>query len=143
HDGPEPGTQAPVVVLQVSTPLHAFRSSHATGTPTQAPARHASVVVHGLASSQEPAVGAWRQPSVGWHESAVHGLASSQFIGAPDWQPPETSPVSTPLHALLSLQTTGVPVQAPLKHTSAVVHAEPSLHGLLLLAKMQPFDASH
>lgn len=58
------------------------------------------------------------QPTIGLHESFVHWFISSQFGAGP-------------------------PTHEPPLHVSLVVHALPSLHGLLLFACKHPRDVSH
>lgn len=76
------------------------------GPPTQAPAEHASAVVHALPSSQVVpfGTGTWTTPRVGEHESAVQALPSSMTSGVPAAQMPAPSQVSLPLQTLPSEQ---------------------------------------
>src|SRR5437879_444536 len=72
----------------------------------------------------------------------VQTMPSSQVGGVPFTQSPvEPSQVSTPLQNTPSSQTSGgPPVHAPAERWSHVVHALPSLRGLVLLSGTQPVD---
>jgi hypothetical protein len=75
----------------------------------QVPPPQVSPVVQALPSLQGLVLSVWAHPVPGSHESSVQGLLSSQFGAGP-------------------------PLQLPPPHTSPVVQAFPSSHGLALSA---------
>ena len=157
----------PVATLHASF-VHALPSLQDTvgsiAVPLQAPAAHASLLVHALPSSQASVFGAYRQPVAGLQLSVVHKLPSLQTSAVPRQEPPLH--VSPWLHALptlqaevllvntqapvaklqlsvvqelLSLHTVAAPAaQAPLAHASPTVHGLPSLHGELFGTWLHP-----
>ena len=137
--------------------VHALPSAQRCAVPWQLPATHASLSVQKLLSVQAPLfMGVLLQPDVGLHTSAVHGLLSAHvalftvpahallvqtsftvqatpsshaIVFAVLTQPVATLQVSV-VHRLLSLQLSVAPLHVLLaSHTSAVVHALPSLQG--------------
>src|SRR6266446_5894139 len=115
-----------------------------SGVPTQMPAAHRSLVVHGLPSSHALVLSAYAQPVAGSQRSSVQGLPSLQTSGIPGRHAPVVgSQVSTPLHASPSSQTTGAPTQMPAAHASFVVHGLPSSQKTAVLGVCtQPNSAS-
>ena len=159
----------PVAELQVSA-VHGLPSLHVTAAPpAQAPAAHASPLVHALPSEQLLLLFACTQPPPAPHESVVQGLPSSQLIEAPDAQPPPaqaspfvhallsehgallfvfTQPLvgsqASSVHRLPSLQLSSEPGwHAPVAQTSPLVQALLSLHGTVLFTCEQPPAALH
>jgi hypothetical protein len=88
------------------------------GPPWQLPRPHVSPVVHALPSLQGLVLSEWAHPVGASQESLVHGLLSSQFGGGP-------------------------PLQVPPPQVSPVVHALPSLQGLVLSEWAHPVSALH
>ena len=122
--GKAAATQQPIPsppLLQTSL-VQGFLSSHwpsltqpHPGVPTQVPAIHTSPLVKVLPSSHVTLLGRKTQlPVLPSHLSSVHALLSAQRMDAP-------------------------PTHLPPAHMSALVQALPSLHGLWLLLKLQPF----
>jgi hypothetical protein len=88
------------------------------GPPTQTPPAHVSFVVQALPSLHALVLLVCAQPVAGTHESFVQTLLSLQFGAGP-------------------------PTQTPPAQVSAVVHALPSLHEMVLLAFTQPVAGTH
>src|SRR5439155_1620026 len=88
------------------------------GPPRHAPPAHVSAVVHASPSSHGEVLFVWTHPVAGLHESSVQTLPSLQFGGAP-------------------------PRQVPPAHVSAVVHASPSSHGVVLSVCTRPVAGLH
>jgi hypothetical protein len=77
-----------------------------------------SPLVHAFESEQDCALGVFTHPTAGSQLSVVHTLPSLQLTGSPAWHdPPE--------------------------QTSALVHAEPSLHGTVLFENTHPVPGLH
>ena len=159
----------PVVGLHVSV-VQRIPSSQTSGAPpAQAPPAQVSLVVHALPSLHGLALFTLRQPKSGSQLSSVQTFPSTQLgAGPPTHTPPEQASLDVQalpsLHGALlfvntqpvdgshvsvvqrfpSLHTTGEPLtHAPPEHTSPVVHASPSLHGLVLFEYTQPVIGSH
>ena len=149
--------------------MQGFASTHTSaGPPTHAPAEQTSFVVQAFASLHGFVLLACVQPVAELHASLVQPFPSSQLSGCPPTHDPaeQISPVvhALPsLHALLlfentqpdaglhvsvvqrfpSLQTNGAPpTHAPPAQVSLVVHALPSLHGLVLFTFRHPMSGS-
>ena len=88
------------------------------GPPTQAPSTQVSLVVQALPSLHETVLFVCAQPFAGLQVSVVQPLPSSHTGGGP-------------------------PRQAPPVQVSPVVHAFPSLHGLVLSTCVQPTAEAH
>ena len=107
----------PLTLSQASV-VQAFLSSQTVAAPpTQAPALHASAVVHALPSEQGAVLAGATQPLPGSQASVVQGFLSSQKGGAP-------------------------PLQTPLAHASWPVQALPSSQAPVSATAWQPFAAS-
>jgi hypothetical protein len=159
----------PVVGLHVSV-VQRIPSSQTSGAPpAQAPPAQVSLVVHASPSLHGLALFTLRQPKSGSQLSSVQTFPSTQLgAGPPTHTPPEQASLDVQalpsLHGVLlfvntqpvdgshvsvvqrfpSLHTTGEPLtHAPPEHTSPVVHASPSLHGLVLFEYTQPVIGSH
>jgi hypothetical protein len=143
--------------------VHTLLSSQLIGVPPQTPPEHTSLDVQAFPSPHVTLLAVWVQPWVGLQASVVQTLPSSQFGGAPPRQePPEhvsavvqAFPSSqalvlfTFLHPVAGLQESSVqplpswqlgggpPTHTPPEQTSPVVHAFPSLQGLVLLVNTQ------
>jgi hypothetical protein len=144
-------------------------SLQTTGVVTHLPPAHTSPDVHLLPSSHGAVLLVCVHPEAGTHASVVHGLSSLQLSAGPGTHlpPAHTSPAVHALpssHALVlgactqpapsgsqesvvqrlpSSQLTGFPLQVPAAHTSPVVHALPSLHGLVVGVLTQPEAGLH
>ena len=159
----------PVVALQASL-VQMLSSSQGTASPgTQPPPEQTSPLVHALLSLQASALAVNTQPPLALQLSVVHVLPSLQTTPTPEMQvpPPHLSPVVQELpssqgsvlascvqplaaaqpsfvHMLSSLQSVAAPGKhAPPLQVSPKVQALLSLHGSLLLVKIQPPLASH
>jgi hypothetical protein len=88
------------------------------GPPTHAPPEHVSLVVQAFPSLQDEVLFACTHPVAGLHASSVQTFPSSQFRAGP-------------------------PTHAPPEHTSAVVHALPSLQEAVLFVCTHPVAGSH
>lgn len=160
-------------VVQTLPSSHADEDAHSTqpgiGVPWQVPLMHTSLLVQGCPSPQEFELLVWVQPDAGLQESSVHTFPSSQFGAGPGtqappwhvsvvvqalpslqgnelsaWRHPTAESQKSSVHTLLSLQLGAGPgMQLPPEQVSFVVQALPSLHGLVLLACMQPPAGSH
>jgi hypothetical protein len=149
--------------------VQGFASTHTGGAPpTHVPAEQTSFVVQAFASLHGFVLLACVQPVAELHASLVQPFPSSQLSGWPPTHDPveQISPVVQALpslHGLLlfvnsqpivgsqesSVQTLpslqvggGPPTQAPSAQVSLVVHALPSLHGLVLFTFRHPMGAS-
>jgi hypothetical protein len=138
--------------------VHTFLSSQFSGGPlTHDPPEQVSFAVHALPSVQGAVLLLWAHPVVGLQLSSVHTLLSSQLgAGPPAHDPPEQ--VSFVVHALPSSHATvllvcthpdaglqlslvqmllssrfaaGPATHASPRHLSFVVHALPSVHGVV------------
>lgn len=154
----------PEAGLQLSV-VHTLPSSQFSGAPgTQLPPEHMSLVVQALLSVHGNELLAYTQPRDVSHESSVHTLPSSQLGAGPGTQSPPkqvsfvvqalpslhglvlstcTQPLAglheSSVQTLPSSQFKAAPgTQLPPEHVSFVVHALPSLHGLLLFTCSQP-----
>ena len=119
--------------------VQTFPSSHTGGgPPTHAPAAQVSLVVHVFPSLQAAVLFMFTQPVAGLQESSVQTLPSLQLGGGPPTHEPKAQ-VSLVVHAFPSLQglVLLVNTQTPPWHES-VVQTFPSLHWLLWLHSMQP-----
>ncbi len=113
----------PEAASQLST-VHGFASSQLSAPlPTHLPPLQASLVVHGLPSSQGRALLACAQPAFAEQESSVHGLLSLQSAAPDPTQAPPTH-LSTVVHRLLSVQGAAVAVwpQPSLASQASAVH---------------------
>ena len=88
--------------------LPSLQSVTEVSVPAQLPPLQTSLVVQALPSSHESLLVMFKQPVPGSHESVVHTLPSLQ-----------------------SVAEVSAPAQLPPLHTSLVVQALPSLHGVL------------
>lgn len=101
---------------QVSS-VHGLESLHSDGpeqlmqptmgVPAHPPPEQTSFSVHELESSQASVLFMFSQPVAGLHESLVHGFPSLQ-----------------------SASEVSIPAQTPISHSSLVVQASPSSHGV-------------
>jgi hypothetical protein len=106
-------THPPLAALQESS-VHGLLSLQTVAVPpVHVPATHVSLDVHALLSSHVAVLGAFRQPVTALHESSVQPLLSLQSSGVPTWHEPPP-------------------------HTSAPLHASPSLHGAVLFVNTHP-----